>query len=247
LDLSASRTEGVVEDIARLVVVVASSLPFGIVVGGESVAVLVVIAGVVESGTMRDGDGSIAGSLPFDVVVGVDSSAVRVVVAGVVGFGVMRDGMARLVVAGSLPFPTVVGGDGAFVLVVISDLVESGTMRDGDGSCVVSFPLYAVMTIGAGVEGTLKPKSFVNISGISSSVDLIGSSVFSVTATGGLGDAGGLGDGDADGDGGRICRSGFSRCVSCLMKPGAIAIYIACLRYYVLSRSGSWVSVVLFV
>jgi hypothetical protein len=208
LDLSASRTEGVVEDIARLVVVVASSLPFGIVVGGESVAVLVVIAGVVEFGTMRDGDGSIAGSLPF---------------------------------------PTVVGGDGAFVLVVIGNLVESGTMRDGDGSCVVSFPLYAVMTIGAGVEGTLKPKSFVNISGISSSVDLIGSSVFSVTATGGLGDAGGLGDGDADGDGGRICRSGFSRCVSCLMKPGAIAIYIACLRYYVLSRSGSWVSVVLFV
>jgi hypothetical protein len=208
LDLSASRTEGVVEDIARLVVVVASSLPFGIVVGGESVAVLVVIADLVESGTMRDGDGSIAGSLPF---------------------------------------PTVVGGDGAFVLVVIGNLVESGTMRDGDGSCVVSFPLYAVMTIGAGVEGTLKPKSFVNISGISSSVDLIGSSVFSVTATGGLGDAGGLGDGDADGDGGRICRSGFSRCVSCLMKPGAIAIYIACLRYYVLSRSGSWVSVVLFV
>jgi hypothetical protein len=197
-----------VEDIARLVVVVASSLPFGIVVGGESVAVLVVIAGVVEFGTMRDGDGSIAGSLPF---------------------------------------PTVVGGDGAFVLVVIGNLVESGTMRDGDGSCVVSFPLYAVMTIGAGVEGTLKPKSFVNISGISSSVDLIGSSVFSVTATGGLGDAGGLGDGDADGDGGRICRSGFSRCVSCLMKPGAIAIYIACLRHYVLSRSGSWVSVVLFV
>jgi hypothetical protein len=219
------------------VIVAAVSLPFDTVVGGESVAMLVVIAGVVESGTMRDGDGSIAGSLPFDAVVGSDGAAMPVVAASVVGCGVMRDGIARLVGAVSLPFVAVVGGVGAAVLEVVAGVVDSGMMRDGDGSCVVSFPLYAVMTIGAGIEGTFKPKSFVNISGTAFSVDLMGDSVFPFAPTVGLGDAGGFGDGDAEGDGGRICRSGFKRCVSCLMKPGAIVIYIACLRHYELSRS----------
>jgi hypothetical protein len=88
-----------VEDIARLVVVVASSLPFGIVVGGESVAVLVVIAGVVESGTMRDGDGSIAGSLPFPTVVGGDGAFVLVVIGNLVESGTMRDGDGSCVVS----------------------------------------------------------------------------------------------------------------------------------------------------
>jgi hypothetical protein len=149
-------------------------------------------------------------------------------------------------VAGSLPFAAVVGGDGTIVLVVVVDVVETGTMRDGDGSRVVSFPLYAVMIIGAGVEGTLKPKSFVRISGTASSCDLIGSSVFSFAPTVGLGDVGGFGDGDAEGDGGRIWRSGFKRCVSCLRKLGAIVLYIAA-SDAMSDTIGSWVNVVLFV